>query len=96
MVSTLLYKAVISGRPWHRAWYTADSPLIPMWVVLRASGGQGFPVLYPSIEQEQGAQLEPAWWFIPVIPSLKRLRQEDHFELESSQGYLASTRPARA
>jgi hypothetical protein len=31
-----------------------------------------------------------AWWCIPVIPALKRLRHEDH-ELQVSLGYV--TRP---
>jgi hypothetical protein len=28
-----------------------------------------------------------AWWFIPVIPALQRLRQEDQ-EFEASLGYI--------
>jgi hypothetical protein len=28
-----------------------------------------------------------AWWFTPVIPALRRLRQEDH-EFEASLDYI--------
>jgi hypothetical protein len=30
--------------------------------------------------------MSQAWWFIPVISALRRLRQEDH-EFETSLGY---------
>jgi hypothetical protein len=29
-----------------------------------------------------------AWWFTPIIPALRRLRQEDH-EFKASLGYIA-------
>jgi hypothetical protein len=29
-----------------------------------------------------------AWWYIPVIPALRRLRQED-YEYEASLNYIA-------
>jgi hypothetical protein len=34
-----------------------------------------------------------AWWYTPVIPELKRWRQEDR-EFEASLAYLVSSRPA--
>lgn len=35
-------------------------------------------------------------WFIPIIPEIKRLRQEDGFECEASLGYKVSSRLAWA
>jgi hypothetical protein len=34
-----------------------------------------------------------AWWFMPVILALERLRQENH-EFESILGYIVSSRGA--
>jgi hypothetical protein len=33
------------------------------------------------------------WWFMPVIPAFKSLRQED-LEFKASLGYIGSYRPA--
>ena len=36
------------------------------------------------------------WWLTPLIPALKRLRQEDCYEFEASLGYIKRSKPARA
>jgi hypothetical protein len=35
----------------------------------------------------QKLMVSQAWWCMPIIPALGRLRQEDHDEFEASQGY---------
>jgi hypothetical protein len=42
--------------------------------------------------KNQKVEMCRAWWLIPVIPALRRLRQEGHeFKLEDRMGYI--TRP---
>jgi hypothetical protein len=39
-----------------------------------------------------GLQESRAWWFMTVIPTLRRLRKEDR-KLKVSLGYIVSSRP---
>jgi hypothetical protein len=38
--------------------------------------------------------LDLEWWHTPVIPALRRLRQEDH-EFEASQSYMVGGIPSQ-
>jgi hypothetical protein len=45
-----------------------------------------------KLDSNMGKCSSWVWWVTPVIPALRRLRQEDP-EFESSLGYVASSRP---
>jgi hypothetical protein len=49
-----------------------------------------FPVQlsYASFRKER---INLVWWYMPTIPALEKLRQEDH-EFESSPGYIVNSR----
>jgi hypothetical protein len=40
-------------------------------------------------------KLSRIWWYTPVIPALRRLRQED-LKFQARLGYLMNSRPAWA
>jgi hypothetical protein len=35
-----------------------------------------------------------AWWYTPIIPALRRLRQQEDHKFETRLGYIISSRPA--
>lgn len=45
--------------------------------------------------QEKGIR-KRIWWLMAAIPSVKRLRQENHHELEDSLSYIVSSNPGWA
>lgn len=91
----------LSGFLWASAWQlkccclTATTPdVFPCIRRWGTSKHFGNPVaMYVSLLQKQ--KRVPAWWFMPVIPALGRLRQKNH-SLKVSLDYTVRYRPASA
>jgi hypothetical protein len=64
------------GNPWHPLTYFLLSVSLDLLVL-------DISVYYFFLKGNQ------AWWCTPVIPALRRLRQEDH-EFKASLGYITT------
>lgn len=51
------------------------------------------PYLFEPLMTDQSAKYSGAWWHMPAIPALRRLRQEKQHELKASLDYVVSSRP---
>jgi hypothetical protein len=67
--------------------------LSQLW--LSSDGGENTPPKEVRTQRGQNWEKSWAWWYMPLIPALRRQRQEDLYEFEASLVYRVSARTAR-